>query len=52
MIYHALADAVVLAHVAFVVFVILGGLLVRRRRPVAWGHVPAATWGVLVEVAG
>ena len=52
MIYHALADAVVLAHVAFVVFVILGGLLVRRWRPVAWAHVPAATWGVLVEVGG
>ena len=52
MIYHLLADVVVLAHVAFVLFVVLGGLVVLRWRRVAWAHVPAASWGVLVEVAG
>ena len=43
------ADAIVLVHVAFVVFVLLGGLLVLRRPRLAWLHVPAAVWGVLVE---
>jgi len=49
--YHALADTVVLAHVSFVLFVALGGLLALRWPRVAWAHIPAATWGVLVEWA-
>ncbi len=52
MLYQALADTVVLAHVAFVLFVVLGGLLARRWRRVAWVHVPAAMWGVLIEWVG
>lgn len=47
-----LADAVVLLHVAFVVFVVLGGLLVLYRRFFLWLHLPAAVWGFLIEVAG
>jgi hypothetical protein len=47
-----LADAVVALHLAFVAFVALGGLLVLRWPRVAWAHVPAATWAVLVEFAG
>jgi hypothetical protein len=43
------ADGVVLAHVAFVFFVLLGGLLVVRWPRLAWLHAPAALWGVLVE---
>ena len=46
------ADAVVLVHAAFVVFVVLGALLVLRRPQLAWLHVPAAAWGALVEFAG
>ena len=49
--YHALADTVVLAHVSFVLFVALGGLLALRWPRVVWAHVPAATWGVVVEWA-
>ena len=49
--YHALADTVVLAHVSFVLFVALGGLLALRWPSLAWAHVPTATWGVLVEWA-
>lgn len=45
------ADVVVAAHFAFVVFVVLGGLLVLRWRAVAWLHLPAAAWGALVELA-
>jgi hypothetical protein len=52
MVYRLLADAVVLAHLAFVAFVVAGGLLVRWRRWVAAIHVPAAAWGVFVEFSG
>jgi hypothetical protein len=47
-----LGDVVVLAHVAFVTFVVLGGLLVLRRPRVAVVHLAAVAWGVLVELAG
>jgi hypothetical protein len=46
------ADAVVLLHAAFVLFVLAGGVLVLRWRWIAWVHLPAAAWGVLVEYAG
>jgi len=52
MIFRWLADAVVVLHAAFVVFVVLGGFLVLRWRRIAWLHVPAAIWGVLIEYAG
>lgn len=47
-----LADIVVGLHLAFVVFVIGGGLLVLRWPRVAWAHVPAAAWGAIVEFTG
>ena len=47
-----LADAIVVAHLAFAVFAVCGGLLVLWRRWVAWVHVPAAAWAVFVEVSG
>ena len=50
MIYQLLATTVVLTHVAFVLFVILGGLLVPRWPRIVWVHVPAAMWGVILEV--
>ena len=52
MIYRWLADLTVVAHGGFVAFVILGGFLAIRWRRLAWLHVPAAIWGVLIEVAG
>ena len=39
-------------HAGFVLFVLFGGVLVVRRPSLAWMHVPAAVWGVLVEYAG
>ncbi|MEE9579522.1 MAG: DUF2784 family protein, partial [Gemmatimonadota bacterium] len=36
MLYRVLADLVVLAHLAFVAFVVLGGLLVLWRTRIAW----------------
>lgn len=52
MIYRALADLVLVVHLAFVVFVVLGGFLVLRWGWVALFHVPAAIWGILIEYAG
>ena len=52
MLFGLLANLVVLAHALFVAFVVLGGFLTWRRRWVAWLHVPAAVWGVLIEYAG
>jgi Protein of Unknown function (DUF2784) len=47
-----LADLIVILHLAFVLFVVFGGLLVARRPGVAWLHVPAAIWGAWIEFAG
>jgi len=52
MLYRVLADIVLVLHLAFVLFVVLGGLLVWRRPWVAWLHVPAAVWGALIMFAG
>ena len=46
------ADAIVLLHFAFVIFVVAGGLLAIRWPPVMWVHLPAALWGIVIEVAG
>ena len=51
-IYRLLADLVLALHLAFVVFVVFGGVLVIRRRWVAWIHLPAAAWGVAIELVG
>lgn len=50
--YHLLADIVVVIHLAFIIFVIAGGLLLFRRPRLAWLHLPAAAWGALVEIMG
>jgi hypothetical protein len=50
--YRLVADAVVVAHFAFVVFVVCGGLLVVWRRWTAFVHLPAAAWGVYIEFSG
>jgi len=46
------ADAVLLLHAAFLVFVVAGGLLALRWPRIAWLHLPAAAWGVLIELYG
>lgn len=49
MLYRLAADAVVLLHLGFILFVLLGGLLVLRRPRLAWLHAPAVAWGMAVE---
>ncbi|MCS3838450.1 hypothetical protein HNR03_003058 [Pseudomonas sp. JAI111] len=50
MLYRIAADGLVLFHLLFILFVLFGGLLVLKWRPLIWGHLPAAVWGVSVEV--
>ena len=52
MLHRALADAVLVLHLAFILFAVLGGLLVLRHPRLAWLHLPAVAWGVLIEFAG
>jgi len=52
MLYLRLADLTLLAHLGFVVFVAVGGLLVLRWPRLARLHVPAALWGVFIEYSG
>lgn len=49
---HALADAVLLIHALFIVFVVCGGLLALRWRAVVWLHLPAVAWAFLLELYG
>ncbi len=52
MIYHWLANTVLVIHGLFIVFVVLGGLLVFWKRWIACVHLPVALYGVLVEWIG
>jgi len=52
MIHRLAADAVLLLHLGFILFVLLGGLLALRWRRAPLLHLPAAGWGVYVELSG
>lgn len=52
MLYRALADVVLTAHLCFVLFVALGGLLSLRWPRVALVHVPVAIYGAAIELVG
>ena len=52
MMYSLLAQLILILHLAFVAFVLLGGLLALKWRWIAWLHLPAATWGAIVECTG
>jgi len=47
-----LADAVLVLHLAFILFVVLGGLLVLRAPRLAWLHLPVVAWATLIELFG
>ena len=51
-IYRLTADFVVVIHLAFILFAVLGGLLVLRYRRFALLHLPALVWAVLISLAG
>src|SRR5213075_2200110 len=50
--YRLLANAVVVVHALFIVFIVFGGFLAWRWRRVAVLHVPCAVWGMLIEYNG
>jgi hypothetical protein len=52
MLFRSLADLVVVAHLAFVAFAVLGGLAALKWPRVAWFHLPAVAWAALIEYAG
>jgi hypothetical protein len=52
MIYRLSADLVLIVHLGFVLFVVLGGLLVWRWRWLAGIHLAAVFWGALIEFSG
>jgi hypothetical protein len=51
-VYNFLADFVVVLHVCFVLFVVLGGFLVLWKDSMAWCHIPAVMWGAGIEFFG
>src|SRR5436190_1741559 len=50
MAYRWLADATVALHLAFIVFVVLGGFLAARDLRWAWLHLPAVAWVAWLEL--
>ncbi len=52
MLYRIGADAVLMLHLGFILFVLLGGLLVAWKRGFLLLHLPAMAWGVFVELSG
>jgi hypothetical protein len=52
MFYRLAADGVLLLHLAFIAFAVLGAVLVARWPRLAFVHLPAAAWGFFVELTG
>jgi len=50
--YRLVANAVVVFHALFILFVVLGGFIAWRWRWVAALHIPCALWGMLIEYRG
>jgi len=50
--YAIAADIIVILHFAFVVFVLLGGVLLLWWRKLVWIHLPAVIWGIMIEFTG
>ena len=52
MFYHILANLVVVIHLVFVIFAVLGAVLIIWRRWIVWLHLPAFLWSVWIEFTG
>jgi hypothetical protein len=52
MFYRLAGEAVLLLHLAFIGFVLLGGAIAVRWRWLILVHLPAAAWGFFVEITG
>ncbi len=49
MVHMILADTILILHLIFIVFVIVGGFMVVRWHKLIWLHIPIMLWGVIVE---
>lgn len=52
MLYRVTADIVLVLHMVFILFAVLGGVLVLKRLWLAWLHLPAVAWAAMIEFAG
>ncbi|MCD4804073.1 MAG: DUF2784 domain-containing protein [Desulfobacterales bacterium] len=52
MLYRFLADAIIIIHLIFILFVILGGLLALRNKRWSIVHLPAVIWAAAIEFKG
>jgi hypothetical protein len=52
MVYQTLANVVIVIHLSFVIFVVLGAVLTLWRRWIIWLHLPAFLWAVWIEFTG
>lgn len=52
MLYRLSADAVLLVHLCFILFVLFGALLTARWRWIPAIHLPSALWGCFIELSG
>jgi len=50
--YGLLADLVLVAHLGFILFALLGGALALWWRWAPWLHLPAVAWGTWIELSG
>jgi hypothetical protein len=51
-VYAILADAIVVLHMLFILFVVGGGFLALKWPKLIYLHIPAAIWGVYIEFSG
>ena len=52
MLYSLLADIVVLLHLLFILFALLGGFFVLWKSSIAWLHIPTVFWAAGIEFLG
>ena len=52
MLFRLAADAVILLHLGFILFVVFGAALALHWRWVPVVHLPAAAWGIFIELTG
>lgn len=52
MLFKIIADVLVLIHFGFILFVVLGGLMILRYRWLVFAHMPAVVWAILLEFRG
>jgi hypothetical protein len=51
-VYRIAADAVVVVHAGFILFVAIGGVIAWRWPRLLWLHVPAVAWGIGIVAIG